>query len=167
MKDVFHRAVNWIDHNRYTVISLVLFAAMMALVSGVIGCASRTPGVLSADPVPRAEFDRQVLLAEKDFTGRRLELEKQMAVFNADVAAFNEQIAAGYADLERQDAFRGQVLDAVSSVVVSAADGTLNPAATIPLGLGLLGLLFGLGKSADNSRKDAVIAALKTDAGKT
>ena len=60
-----------------------------------------------------------------------------------------------------------QVLDAVSSVVVSAADGTLNPAATIPLGLGLLGLLFGLGKSADNSRKDAVIAALKTDAGKT
>ena len=70
MKDVFHRAVNWIDHNRYTVISLVLFAAMMALVSGVIGCASRTPGVLSADPVPRAEFDRQVLLAEKDFTGQ-------------------------------------------------------------------------------------------------
>jgi len=48
-------------------------------------------------------------------------------------------------------------------VITTAAEGTLNPAALIPIGIGLLGGALGLGTAADNRRKDAVIKKIKVD----
>lgn len=167
--DVMHKVMNWIDHNRYTVLSIVLFILTMGAVVAMTGCESTTAGlVMKTDGAPpvkvnRSEFQRQALLTEKDFTVQRLQLDMQTAAFNEEVKAFNQQVQVGLEDLQRQDEFKQQLLDTVGIVAVGAADGTLNPASLVPIGIGLLGGALGLGTSADNRRKDKLITDLKAN----
>ena len=84
-----------------------------------------------------------------------------MAAFNEEIKAFNQRVAAGLEDLARQDAFKAELLDTIGVVAIGATEGTLNPAALVPIGIGLLGGALGLGTSADNRRKDKVITDLK------
>jgi hypothetical protein len=167
--DVMHKVMNWIDHNRYTFLSIVFFIAAMSAVVAMTGCESTTAGLVAANDgtppqkVARSEFQRQALVTEKDFTVRRLELDMQSAAFNEEVKAFNQQVQAGLDDLQRQDEFKQQLLDTVGIVAVGAADGTLNPASLVPIGIGLLGGALGLGTSADNRRKDKLITDLKVN----
>jgi len=165
--DILHKLMNWIDHNRYTVLSIVLFILTMGAVVAMTGCESTTIGLVAAsegappEKVTRSEFQRQALLTEKDFTVQRLQLDMQSAAFNEEVKAFNQQVQAGLEDLQRQDEFKQQLLDTVGIVAVGAADGSLNPASLVPIGIGLLGGALGLGTSADNRRKDKLITDLK------
>ena len=88
-------------------------------------------------------------------------LDALVAQYNAKVEANNKLVAAGRADLDRQDAFKAQLLTTAGHVAMTAADGTLNPTSLIPIGIGLLGALFGLGTRLDNHRKDEVIETSK------
>jgi hypothetical protein len=164
--DILHKVFNWMDHNRYTVASIVIFIVMMGMVVSLSGCESLTPGLAvgadgTAVKVDRPEFERQALVGEKDFALRRIELDSSVAQFNEEVQAFNERVQLGLEDLEKQDQFRQQILDTIGMVATSATEGTLNPAALVPIGIGLLGGALGLGTSADNRRKDKVITSLK------
>jgi hypothetical protein len=167
--DLLHKLTNWIDHNRYTVLSLILFALMFGGVMAMTGCESTTAGLVSANDnsppakVTRSEFQRQALITEKDFSIRRLELDQQTAAFNEEVKAFNEQVQLGLDDLQRQDEFKQQLLETAGVVITGATEGTLNPASLIPIGIGLLGGALGLGTSADNRRKDKLITTLKSE----
>jgi len=166
MKDQLHNVLNFVDHNRYTVAAAVVFVLTMAFAVSLTGCEAMTPGLTEtpAGTVPkvtRAEFQRQALIGEKNLAVRRIELESHLAAFNEEVKAFNDRITAGQQDLQRQDEFKQQLLDTVGLVAMSATEGTLNPAALVPIGIGLLGGALGLGTSADNRRKDSVISALK------
>jgi hypothetical protein len=168
-KDVVHTVLNFIDHNRYAVASVVVFILAMGLVLQVTGCKAMTAGLVTtadgaAPQVSRTEFQRQALIGEKDFAVQRIELDAQIAAFNEEVRAFNERVAVGLDDLQRQDEFKQQLVETVGLIAVSATEGTLNPAALIPIGIGLLGGALGLGTSADNRRKDKVITDLKAAA---
>lgn len=165
--DVVHKILNWLDHNRYTVAAVLVFIVTMGIVIGLTGCQSQTAGLtLAADgtaaTVSRSEFERQALAGEKDLAVRRIELDGMVAAFNEEVKAFNERVQAGLEELARQDAFKTELLDTIGVVAVGAAEGTLNPASLVPIGIGLLGGALGLGASADNRRKDKVITNLKT-----
>lgn len=167
--DFLHKVTNWIDHNRYTVLSLVFFVLAMSAVVAMTGCESTTAGLVTADgaspvEVTRSEFQRQTLVTEKDFAVRRIELDAKTAAFNEEVKAFNEQVQAGLDDLHRQDEFKQELLNTIGLVATNAADGTLNPASLVPIGIGLLGGALGLGTSADNRRKDKLITDLKGSA---
>ena len=167
--DVVHTALNFMDHNRYTIASVLVFVLAMGLVVHLTGCQARTTGlVTTADgqtpKVSSAEFQRQALVGEKDFAVQRIELDGQIAAFNEEVKTFNERVAAGLEDLQRQNEFKQQLLETVGMVAVSATEGTLNPTALVPIGIGLLGGALGLGTSADNRRKDKVITDLKAAA---
>ena len=168
-KDVLHPITNWIDHNRYTVASILMFMVTLGIVVSLTGCESTT-GALAATTedaaalkVTRSEFENQVLLSEKDFAIGRIQLDGMVAIFNEEVAAFNAQVQAGLEDLLRQDLFKQQLLETVGGVAISATEGTLNPTALLPIAIGLLGGALGLGTSADNRRKDKVISTLKVD----
>ena len=165
-KDVLHAVFNWIDHNRYTVASVLVFILTMGIVVSLSGCQSQTMGLAvgadgSAEKVSRSEFERQALVGEKDLAVRRIELDGLMAAFNEEIKAFNQRVTTGLEDLARQDAFKTELLDTIGVVAIGATEGTLNPAALIPIGIGLLGGALGLGTSADNRRKDQVIGDLK------
>jgi len=164
--DVLHTVLNWMDHNRYTLASVLVFIVMMGIVVGMTGCQSVTSGLVAAadgtaPKVSRSEFQRQTLVGEKDFAVKRIELDGQVAAFNEEVAAFNERIQTGLDDLQRQDEFKQQLLETLGTVAIGATDGTLNPVSLVPIGIGLLGGALGLGTSADNRRKDQVITDLK------
>ena len=168
-KDWLDKILKWIDYNRYLVISLVLFAILTGAIIGAVGCSSTIPGLI-ADPstgvtakVDRDEFANQVILVEKDFAVQRIQLDASVASFNEEVTAFNAKVEAGYADLDRQDAFRQEIVNTVSLVAASAAEGTLNPISLIPIGIGILGGALGLGAGLDNRRKDQVIRDLKME----
>ncbi|MDH4201414.1 MAG: hypothetical protein OEV87_00780 [Phycisphaerae bacterium] len=167
--DAVHAVFNWADHNRYTIASVLVFILTMGIVVNLSGCESATSGLVAAadgtaTKVSRSEFQRQALVGEKDFAIKRIELDGLAATFNAEVKAFNERIQAGLDDLARQDEFKQQLLDTIGSVAIGATDGTLNPMALVPIGIGLLGGALGLGTSADNRRKDKVITDLKVAA---
>lgn len=167
--DIVHTALNFVDHNRYTLVSVLVFVLAMGLVVHLTGCQATTAGLVArADgavaQVSRSEFQRQALIGEKDFAVQRIELDGQIAAFNEEVKTFNERVAAGLDDLQRQDEFKQQLLETIGLIAVSATEGTLNPAALVPIGIGLLGGALGLGTSADNRRKDKVITDLKAAA---
>ena len=164
--DAVHSVINWIDHNRYTVASVLVFILTLGIVTSLTGCESATTGLVAANDgtpvrVSRSEFQRQALVGEKDFAVKRIELDGQVAAFNEEIVAFNKRVEAGLEDLDRQDAFKSELLDTIGVVAIGATEGTLNPAAMIPIGIGLLGGALGLGTSADNRRKDKVITDLK------
>lgn len=164
--DVLHAVLNWADHNRYTIASVLVFILTMGIVVNLSGCQSATSGLVvaadgTATKVSRSEFERQAMVGEKDFAVRRIELDGLMAAFNEEIKAFNQRIAAGLEDLARQDAFKTELLDTIGVIAIGATEGTLNPAALVPIGIGLLGGALGLGTSADNRRKDKVITDLK------
>ena len=163
-KDIVHTTLKWMDHNRYAVASVIAFVLAMGLVLHLTGCEATTAGLANGDApqVSRSEFQRQALVGEKDLAVRRIELEAQMAAFNEEVNAFNQRVDAGQDELARQDAFKQQLLDTVGLVAVSATEGAFNPAALVPIGIGLLGGALGLGTAADNRRKDHVITELKS-----
>ena len=164
--DLVHSAFNWIDHNRYTVASVLVFILTVGLVINLTGCESATTSLTvaadgSTPKVSRSEFQRQALVGEKDLAVRRIELDGLMAAFNEEVAAFNQCVQAGLEHLARQDAFKAELLDTIGVVAIGATEGTLNPTSLVPIGIGLLGGALGLGTSADNRRKDQVITNLK------
>jgi len=164
--DAVHSVINWIDHNRYTVASVLIFLLTFGIVVSLTGCESATTGLAvaadgSTPKVSRSEFQRQALVGEKDFAVKRIELDGQVATFNEEIKAFNERVQAGLEDLDRQDAFKTELLDTIGVVAIGATEGTLNPAAMVPISIGLLGGALGLGTSADNRRKDKVITDLK------
>ncbi|MDH4201496.1 MAG: hypothetical protein OEV87_01205 [Phycisphaerae bacterium] len=167
--DVLHSVLNWMDHNRYTIASVLVFILTMGIVVNLSGCESATSGLVAAADgtavkVSRSEFQRQALVGEKDFAVRRIELDGLAAKFNEEIKAFNERIQAGLDDLQRQDEFKQQLFDTIGVVAIGATEGTLNPTALVPIGIGLLGGALGLGTSADNRRKDKVITDLKINA---
>lgn len=167
--DAVHAVMNWIDHNRYTLASVLVFILTMGIVVSMTGCESVTTSLSvaadgTATKVSRSEFERQALVSEKDFAVKRIELDGLAATFNEEVKAFNERIQAGLADLQRQDEFKQQLFDTIGVVAMGATEGTLNPTALVPIGIGLLGGALGLGTSADNRRKDKVITDLKINA---
>ena len=167
--DVLHSITNWIDHNRYTVASILVFMVALGIIFSLTGCESTTTALAATTEdaavvkVTRSEFEHQALVGEKDFAIRRIELDGLVAVFNEEVATFNAQVQAGLENLVRQDLFKQQFLETVGGIAISATEGTLNPTALLPIAIGLLGGALGLGTSADNRRKDKLISTLKVD----
>ena len=92
---------------------------------------------------------------------QRIQLDAAVAEHNEIVIAMNKDIEAGLADLDKQDEFRQEIISTIGIVATSAAGGTLNPTAMIPIGVGLLGGLFGLGAAGDKRRADARITELE------
>ena len=167
--DILNRALKWIDHNRNVVLALVVVVGLIAGMAAMIGCASKTGGVIEAAPgQPVAQVTRQELLvqattAEKQLAIDRATLDARVAAYNEEVEALNARVELGLADLDRQDEFRGQVIEVIGLVGTQAAAGTINPAALIPLAVGLLGGGLAIGAGTDNRRKDRIIKDLKTD----
>ena len=67
--DVLHSVLNWLDHNRYTLASVLVFILTMGIVVNLSGCESATSGLVAASDgatqkVSRSEFQRQVLVGE-------------------------------------------------------------------------------------------------------
>jgi len=168
--DFLHKVLNWIDYNRWTILSLVLCAILFGGIVTTVGCQSKTIGLITSPQgdmakVTRTEFNQQVITVQKDVAVKKATLDAEVSAYNEEVKAINAKIEAGLSDLDKQDEFKQQLLETVGTVATQAAGGNLNPASLIPIGIGLLGGALGLGAAADNRRKDQVISTLKQATG--
>jgi len=186
--DFFHKALKWIDHNRYLFAALVLICAMVIYVAG---CTSMTASVLPPDgsgkPVKidavkleqevsaikaqqaaeKAELDADAVKLANDQAVLLKNYESLTAAYNARVIARNarvtekaEQVEIARADLAQQDARKAQIVAAVGQMVIGAASGGLDPVNTAAGVVAIGSLLFGGGTLLDNRRKNLRIETL-------
>jgi hypothetical protein len=161
--DLLHKFLKAIDHNRWTVISIIVFALIMTGIVTSIGCQSKTMALVGPpEQVNRQTFNTQVIEAQGALAIKKVQLDAQVASYNEEVNTFNAKVEAGETDLDKQDEFRQQIVDVVGLIATEAATtGGLNLTALIPLGIGLGGAMLGLGLGGDNRRKDKEITKLK------
>lgn len=158
--DWIHRLAKWADYNRWTVIGVTLAIVMVASLGIFQGCESTTIG-FKGEKVTRDAFVIESMGAERTLGDQKADIDAAIAKHNESVKAYNAMVDAGTADLDRQDEYRAELLTTLGSVATAAAAGGFNPVALIPIAVGLLGTLYGVGKKADNIRKDTVITELK------
>lgn len=160
--DLWNKLTTWADYNRYKAAAMVIVTVI--LVVGV-GCESMTPSI--SDPGRRVARDlylADVQGVRADLASQRADLDGKIGKFNAQVTAIDAQIAAGIADLEKQDQIRTELFDLAGSVVTAWTTGGVDTGAVVGTGLMAFSLLFGLGSAADGRRKDKIIADIKKPA---
>jgi len=149
--DIVHEATKAVDHNRYTVIALAIVVAVAVWVGG---CTSKTLSVVPDKAAKGIKVSRDELRAETVAV---------QANFEAQVKTFEARVESAVADLDKQDAFKAAVVNALPDL---AALVGVPPAATDTVSglLGLTGVGTALGLFFDNRRKDRKIAKKKDDA---
>lgn len=148
-----------VDHYRWTFISLLLGVATIGIGGASVGCESKTFSLLVPDKqITRTQLQIEVIEGKATLDGEAKAIEVALASHNAKVTAFNAKAEAAEADLDRKDEIRAQLLESIGAVATQAATGAFNPVSLIPMALGGLSLALGLGASADNRRKDKIIA---------
>ncbi len=181
MPDILNKVLKFIDYHRYSTLAIGLAGALLVFVY-TPGCQSTAPSPLTgkqstADAlvVERdAELSRlKQVQSSKEVNTRNLLAQVQtdaQAKISAYAAALqqsgdetaaqikklNDQYALAGTQIEQKDATINKVYDlAVSSGLANSVPGGA-------LVLGTIGTIFGLGATADNKRKNVVIAALKS-----
>ena len=157
--DILHKITKWADQNRYKAAAVIL--TVLILVAGV-GCESMTGSI--SEPGRRLTRDQYIAdttTVKADIAAQRAALDAQIAKFNATVTAIDAQIAAGVADLDRQDQIKAELFDLAGSTITAWTSGGISSQALVGTGLTAFSLLFGLGSAADGRRKDKIIADAK------
>ena len=164
MKDLFHRLVKWIDHNRWTFVAFalpIIFGICLAA-----GCLeSKTTSIM--DPgkmVGRPQFVAEAQIIKGNLEIEKLNLQNAMAQFNAKVELTDSQIESGIETLDEKDLRNAKIFETLGGLALGIVGGTVTPGAIITSMISIAGLLYGIGKAADNKRKDKVIAENKEKA---
>ena len=153
------RLFKGVDHNRWTVLGVLLCLGIAVALFGTVGCESTTLSLTgSGDKVARTELAKEAETISAGLAGDAAALEAALVAHNAKVTAHNESVALSVADLDRKDEIRLEILETVGAIATQAASGTFNPVSLIPTLVGLGGLVLAGTTAADNRRKDKVIA---------
>jgi TolA-binding protein len=158
--DCLHALLKWIDHNRWTLLSLLLIGI---LIFAGWGCRPRTASLSGDGTVTASQLQAQALEAQQDLVKRRIELESQMQVFNQDVESLEQRLAHAREDLQRQIELRKDILALLGNAATDALDGSFSARGFVVPAISLLAAAFGVGKTLDNRRKDRVIRRLKVE----
>ena len=167
MKDRLHAILNWISYNRY----LTGFLVLIILSMGFVACESRTASIADDN----ISVSREVLESQYRDECNKLALKRDMltmknAEFIAEVnninrqqEALNEKYAGKVVKLDEKDAMKNSIFSFVLGTAETVSTGgVLSPWALGLSAFGMLGAAFGIGAKKDSSRKDAIIAELKT-----
>ena len=168
--DYLHRLLKWVDHNRYTVLGVILAIGISVW---LIGCQPETTSTLDpTQDVTASGLQREIQTKQQEFNQEAADLmvaasklEAESRQHEADIDNYNQTVEAAIEDLQRQQEQRREVIRYLGGLGTSIAEGTVNPASLIGgvTQLLLLGLAGGVG--ADNLRKGKVISSLKRDSG--
>jgi len=187
MNDLVHTGMNWLDHNRYVALAVLL---LVAVTVWTVGCSSMTRSIIPNEPgrVNATQLEQQVATAKQELTTEKAKLDaeatklqadlvmaqqdykKSVADHNAAVTAWNakateksEQIDAARADLAAQDVMKQKLVSTIGQGIIAAANGGLDPANAVVGLVSLAGILLGGGALLDNRRKDSLVTQLKIE----
>ena len=149
MTDWLHKALKWLDYNRGLACSMLL-AGLVAF--WAFGCEATTLSLTKPEQVTRIEINREAVTGQAALAGER-------AALNARIKAFNANVTAAVADLDKQDELRLAALEFIQGVVTTVVP---PPATSAVLGItNLLALALVGGAVYDNRRKDGTVEAAK------
>jgi len=136
--DVFHKLMKFLDHYRWPAASVLVSGLLTIGTFTFFGCQSKTLSLLPGSQgqyyeVDRREFVRQAMEIEREFTASKIEIEASVAKLNGAVETHNAKVEEGVADLDKQDALKTEIFDAISVFAADSAQGDFNL-------LGLLGI---------------------------
>lgn len=158
MTDYVHKLANWLDHNRYLALAIIVVAGMAVFVTG---CQSTTRSLMvEGTKVARVEYSQEIELVRAQLQGQIARAEAAVAAVNAEIEAFNREAEIGVADLDTQDAARLKILAISETIATDLLTGAFTPLSAIPLIFGGLGVL-GVGAMANKLRQDKVIEKMK------
>ncbi|GEM_PF-6681655 len=162
MKKIIDGAAEWIGHNRFTAatLALILVAAVF-----LVGCPAKTPSPM--DPtrdVTRSELAAEVAHIQGNLAEAGAAIDAKIAAYNLAIDDANAKVAAAYDALEEAEAKRQQIAAFVLSSIKTVASGTAPTTGAGFAAWGLAGLaVLGVGATADNIRKRAVISVTKAE----
>jgi hypothetical protein len=164
MRDLWHDLLERLDHDRYSIV-LPLATTAIILVF-VFGCEPTAPSYAGDEQLTADQVAQTIRRREATFAERRAALEEAVAVFNADVDSFNDWADDAQTEIEREAAFRREVLQTGGVLVQESIETGFNPSALISWLLGLGATAWGVGTKIDNRRKDRRLKTLKLETGK-
>jgi hypothetical protein len=163
--DLLSKLSKTADHNRYKIAALLVVG--LILFYG-IGCESKTASIVNpGNTVNAATFNSEAITVSAGLTTEKAQIDAQIAAYNAKAAAIQAQIAAGVADLEKQEQIKAELFNLAGSAAIAATTGQVNPEAVVGTVITAAGILLGLGSALDSRRKDAVISGLKKKTAET
>ncbi len=157
MKDYFHTILKWMDHNRGQVVGVLL--PVIFCITIFAGCLeSKTHSILApGEKISRAEFANEVFLIEKNLEKKRLSAERYIADYNVEAKSSQDQVTAGFDNLDAQDLRNAKLFEAVGGFATAVIDTGITPTSIVQILLMLGSVGWGIGNKADNVRKDAEI----------
>lgn len=151
--DIWHKFLKWIDHNRFTGLSIVLCAVFAIWCVGCI----RTTSPFNGERVTEAQLDVQVADAQASFDKRAAAIELTVTELNADIESANTKIAAADADIAEKKELKVKLVQFGAGLVESAMTGGVSTGGLINLAItGGLGILT-VGAVGDNINKNRKI----------
>lgn len=171
--DVLHKALKWVDYNRYKALGIVLAIVLVFYAGCAVKTASlKDPTVKVTAPV----YAQEASELRAQLEGESLALQAHVEAHNKVVDAFNEREEIGYEDLKAKQAKKEATINIISTAAISSVKAAGVPI-TESASNWLLGFVSVVGTGGtvlgylDGRRKDKKIAADKakapTTAGRT
>ncbi len=161
--DLIHKGLKFLDHNRGLATGLAAGIVMAAL---MFGCQPTTGSLLEPGvKADAAAFEREAITKANDLAIVRITIVAAMDKYNADAASVNEEIEAGWADMERQRERTAAALEVLGGLAQAGVSGELTPATAIG---SVISLIVGSGMVLagwDVVRRGRVIKDLKAKNG--
>jgi len=150
--DILHKALKWLDYNRYTVAGLLIACATAGW---LIGCQVGTESLTTPGrKVTASELERERVTLVASLTARQSALATE-----AEAVAAKAELAR--ADIAEQQATRAKVIEVLGGIGTMVAEGGTSPAGIIGAVVQVAGLA-GLGAVwADKNRKNTLLEAEK------
>jgi hypothetical protein len=148
MSDLFHRALKWMDHNRYL-------------------CEPRAVSPFNGQPATQSQLQAQAQAyqahLQSQLQSAELTYQQTLTQLEAEAAAHQAHAQAALDDIHR----RKQALLHVVESLAQVASATAGPsyASLIGSAVGIAGVLLGAGAAADSRRKDQVILSMQKTPG--
>jgi len=154
--DVLHNLLNWIDHNRWKVLGVMMALIMMI---GFTSCTPKMPSLIGSErEVSIEEFNLEILSVERELQDAITNYEADGNKLDARIDEHNAKVELGYAGYERKYEARRKFIELTGGVATSLIMGNpIDTAASITSLVTLLLIGGGAGAIADSKRKDKVI----------
>lgn len=159
MDDVLHKALKWVDYNRWLVVMILLLGATGVWLAG---CDIKT--TFRGQKVTARELPGVVVQERKTLAVQESELLQAQFAYNAEVTAFNDSLAAAEADIEEQAWMRMAVLDLFTETVTAALSGQVFGVGQLVGALAIITpIVFGVGYRGQAKRTVGVLEEKKAE----
>ena len=156
--DIWHKLLNWGDHNRFKLLGVIL---PLVLVIGMTSCEPQAPG-LRGEKVTPTEFRLEVVDADRALNIKIAEHETAGIALEQEVEAYNAQVAVTEGAFAEKYEFRRKVIEVAGGIATTlVTGGTINLGGIVTSLLALTAVGVATGSVLDGRRKDVVINNLK------